>query len=137
MDDATLTRRLGAIIGRIPTFAWHPDGGAPSTSEIGVYYGKIPDRPDRAVGIRVYGDPDVPDLSVRRVQLRVRGSRRRPDGADVIADVLHAVLHERPRGDGISVIRRISFALLGADTSDREERSENYLITLDNLEASS
>src|SRR5690606_27530585 len=136
-DDSDLTIRLCEIVGRIPSFAWRPYGPAYTESEIGIHYGKIPDAPDRAVGIRVYNPIDDPDLLSRRVQLHIRGGRRQPFGADRIAGVLFAVLHERPRGDGFASILRTSAAPLGADDNGREERTENYLITLDNLEASS
>ena len=135
MDDSTLTIRLAEIVGDLPTFAWRPDGTAYTSDEIGVFYGAIPDGPDRAVGIRAYGTIDEPDLLSRRVQLHIRGARRAPFSADRIADVLFAVLHERVRGGGIASIRRTSSAPLGADGNGREERTENYLVVLDNLEA--
>lgn len=134
MDDSTLTIRLAEIIGNLPTFAWRPDGHAYTASEIGVFYGAIPDAPDRAVGVRVYNSIDD-DLLSRRVQLHIRGARRAPFSADRLAGVLFAVLHERVRGDGIASIRRTSSAPLGADGNGREERTENYLVVLDNLEA--
>ena len=137
MDDETLTIRLCEIVGAVPSYAWRPYGPAYASDEIGVFYGKIGDVPDRAVGIRVYNPIDEPDLLSRRVQLHIRGGRRQPFGADRIAGVLFAVLHERPRGDGFVSILRTSAAPLGADINGREERTENYLITLDNLEASS
>ncbi|HWU30195.1 MAG TPA: minor capsid protein [Microbacterium sp.] len=137
MDDETLTTRLCEIVGAVPSFAWRPYGPNYTDTEIGVFYGTIPDAPDRAVGIRVYSPIDEPNLLSRRVQLYVRGRRHQPFGADRIADVLFAVLHERPRGDGMASIFRTSAASLGADDNGREERTENYLITLDNLEASS
>lgn len=137
MDDSDVAFRLCEIIGRIPTFAWRLYGPAYLASEIGVQYGTITDDPDRAVGVRVYSPIDEPDLLSRRVQLHIRGGRRQPFGADRIAGVLFAVLHERSRGDGFVSIIRTSAVPLGADANGREERTENYLITLDNLEASS
>lgn len=137
MDDSDLTIRLCEIVGALPLFAWRPRGPAYSEAEIGVFYGTIPDAPDRAVGIRVYSPIDEPNLLSRRVQLHIRGGRRQPFGADRIAGVLFSVLHERPRGDGMVSILRTSAAPLGADANGREERTENYFITLDNLEASS
>ncbi|WP_417555593.1 minor capsid protein [Microbacterium sp.] len=137
MDDETLTIRLCEIVGALPLFAWRPSGPAYVPSEIGVFYGTLGDGPDRAVGIRVYSSIDDPDLHSRRVQLHIRGARYEPFGADRIADILFAVLHERPRGDGMASILRTSVAPLGADDNGREKRTENYLITLDNLEASS
>lgn len=137
MDDETLTMRLCEIVGALPLFAWRPYGPMYANPEIGVHYGAIDDQTDKAVGIRAYSPIDEPNLLSRRVQLHIRGGRREPFGADRIAGVLFAVLHERPRGDGMASILRTSAAPLGADLNGREERTENYLITLDNLEASS
>lgn len=135
MDDETITTRLGEILGSLPSFAWRPDGADPTDLEIGVYYGAVLDKPDRGVGITVYSSADQPDLLARRVQFDVRGRRAQPFGADRIAAVLFTVLDHRPRGDGFASVIRTSFARLGADTNGRDRRTENYLITLDNQEA--
>ncbi|MEN0021990.1 MAG: hypothetical protein AAGC61_01825 [Microbacterium sp.] len=137
MDDETLTHRLGEILGRIPTFAWRPrpEDPPPTEREVAVMYGALRDAPDRGVGIGVYNSVDEPDLLKRRVQFHIRGGRLQPFGADRIAGVVFAVLEGRLRGDGISSIVRQSFARLKADANGRELRTENYLITLDNLEA--
>jgi hypothetical protein len=137
VDDETLTLRLCEIVGGIPSFAWWLDDTPYPKTSIGVHYGSIDEQTDRAVGIRVYSPIDEPHLLSRRVQFHVRGGRRQPFGADRIASVLFTVLHERPRGDGIAGITRTSAVPLGPDDNGREERTENYLITLDNLEASS
>lgn len=137
MDDETLTHRLGEILGRIPTFAWRPreSDPAPTAHEVAVMYGKLRDAPDRGIGISVYNSLDEPDLLKRRVQFHIRGERLQPSGADRIAGVVFAVLEGRLRGNGISSIVRQSFTRLGADANGRDQRTENYLITLDNLEA--
>lgn len=137
MDDETLTRRLCAIVGAVPSFAWHTDGTPYPASAIGVHYGPLNDQTDKAVGITVYGSIDEPDLLSRRVQLHIRGGRREPFGADRIAGVLFAVLHDRTRGDGMASIRRISASPSTPDENGRMVRTDNYLITLDNLEAQS
>ena len=137
MDDRTLTLGLCEIVGSIPSFSWWLDGPPYPKSSIGVHYGTVDEQTDRAVGIRAYSASDDSDLHSRRVQLHIRGGRGDPSGADRIADVIFLVLHERLRGAGIASIRRTSFAPLGADVNGREERTENYFITLDNLEASS
>lgn len=137
MDDETLTTTLCEIAGGIPSFAWRETGPDYTASEIGVFYGPISESPDRAVGIQVYDPIDEPNLLSRRVQFHIRGGRGQRSGADRIAGILFAVFHERPRGDGIASILRTSAARLGADVNGREERTENYLITLDNMEASS
>lgn len=136
MDDSDLTVRLCEIAGSLPLFAWRPQGPAYTDSEIGVFYGAIPDEPDRAVGIRVYSPIDESGLLSRRVQFHIRGARRQPFGADRIAGILFATFHDRSRGDGMTSIRRTSAAPLGADANGREERTENYMVVLDNVEAS-
>jgi hypothetical protein len=137
VDDEILTHRLGEILGRVPTFAWRPgeNDPAPTPREVAVMYGKLRDAPDRGIGISVYNSLDEPDVLKRRVQFHIRGERLQPFGADRIAGVVFAVLEGRLRGGGISSIVRQSFTRLGADANGREQRTENYLITLDNLEA--
>lgn len=139
VDDVQLTKALCAIVGAVPGWSWRESGPAYTASELGVFYGPIADKPDRAIGVRLYGVPldDVNVSRERRVQFRVRGAPGRPDGADEIASVLRTVLSGVIRRDGISEIRLQSMAPLGADTNGREERSENYLVVLDNEEASS
>lgn len=138
MDDSTLTQRLCTILGGIDGWAWRPQGPAFTASEVGVNYGSLPDDgPDRVVGVRVYGTADDRERHERgrRVQLRFRGERHRPDGADVLADAAFAVLPMISRHAGISGIDRLSMSPLGADGNGREERTDNYIVTLDNEEA--
>jgi hypothetical protein len=139
VDDATLTKTVCMILGRVPGWEWRPTGPAYTAAEVGIYYGAIKDTPDRAIGVRVYSIPsDNPDTDRQRgVQLRIRGGRGRPDGADVIASVARPVLAGIVRQYGISEITFTSMAPLGADQNGRQERTENALITLDNPEASS
>lgn len=137
MDDVSLTKLLCAMVGRVPGWSWRETGPAYTNSELGVFYGPIADKPDRAIGVRLYGVPsdDVNTSRERRVQFRVRGAPGRRDGADSIASVLRTVLGGVVRQQGISEIRFQSMAPLGADTNGREERTENYLVVLDNQEA--
>ena len=137
MNDSTLTRTVCGLLGEIPGWAWRPDGPAYTASEVGVFYGAIGASPDRAAGVRVYGSDDdlVTGLAVRRVQVWVRGAPRDPSGADALADAAFGVLQGLSRREGISGISRLSMAPLGADTNGREERSDNYIVTIDNPEA--
>jgi hypothetical protein len=138
VDDAQLTFTLCSILGRIPSWSWRPDGPGYTASEVGIFYGAIGATPDRAVGVRVYGTEDDPlaDLYGRRAQLHFRGGKNQRDGADRMAGAAFVVLDGLSRVGGISGIRRISFGSLGADDNGREERTDNYRITLDNPEAS-
>ena len=136
MDDAALTDRICELLGRVPGWSWLPDADDDYPANVvGIRYGATQPTPDRTIGVRVYSSTDD-DTHVRRVQIRTRGGRLDPAGADTLAGVVFTVLHGLSRWGGISDIRRISFGPLGADDLGREERSENYQIILDNPEAS-
>ncbi|MDT3331404.1 minor capsid protein [Microbacterium sp. KSW-18] len=137
MDDETLTIRLCELLGTVPGWKWRPKGPAYTASEVGIFYGAISSAPDRAIGVRVYAATDDPQTgeSQRRVQFWFRGSRNAPNGADKLASPTFAMLQSLPRTGGISGISRVSMVPQGADGNGRTERSDNYLITLDNLEA--
>ncbi|WP_295035400.1 minor capsid protein [uncultured Microbacterium sp.] len=138
MDDSTLTKLILSVLSEIPDWEWHDDDETPyADGETGLFYGAIGPTPDRAVGARVYGGTDDPEtgLKIRRVQLRTRGEPGRKDGADVLADAAFARLKKLSRVGGILGIRRESMTPLGADTNGREERSDNYAVTVDNVEA--
>lgn len=134
MDDEALTTRVCELLGRIPSFEYPATA---ATLGIAVFYGRIDDAPDRAVGVRVYGVTDEQHLHWRRVQIRVRGGKRKRRDADQIAGVVFTALHGLSRVGGISGIRRDSMTPLGADLNGRDERTENYTIILDNPEATS
>lgn len=137
MDDVTLTKTICTILGEIPGWAWRPDGPAYTGSEVGVFYGPIGAAPDRAVGVRVYGTTDerIEHYGWRRVQLRLRGARDQPDGADELAGLAFEALQGLSRMGGISGVSRQSMAPAGADENRREERTDNWIIILDNQEA--
>lgn len=134
MDDETLTDRVCDFLATLPTFSYRTD---PPAGGVTVFYGAIDDDPDRAVGVRIYGATDERHLHWRRAQLRTRGDRRSKQDADKIAAVVFAALHGLSRVGGISGIRRESMSPLGADQNGREERTDNYIIILDNQESSS
>ena len=134
MDDETLTDRVCDFLATLPTFSYRddaPDGG------VQIFYGSTDDEPDRAIGVRVYGAVDERHLHWRRAQVRSRGEKRNKQDADKIAAVVFAALHGLSRVGGISGIRRESMSPLGADQNGREERTDNYIIILDNQESSS
>lgn len=137
MDDETLTIRVCELLGTVPGWKWRPRGPAYTSAEVGIFYGPIAASPDRAIGVRVYAATDDPvtGLAQRRVQLWFRGLRNAPNGADKLASPAFAMLQNLPRTGGISGITRLSMVPQGADGNGRTERSDNYLITLENLEA--
>lgn len=132
MDDVVLTKLLCQVLGTIPGWAWLDHAGA----GVGVFYGAIGSEPDRAVGVRLYDIADADDVRGRRAQFRFRGSPWDRASADALADEAERVLTSLVRFQGISGVVRESFARLGADESGRDERADNYTITLDNEEAS-
>ncbi|WP_102193209.1 minor capsid protein [Microbacterium aurantiacum] len=133
MSDATLKTTLCEILGSIDGFEWSTD---PYTADVvGVFYGRIEETPDRAVGVRLYGSSDTRDLTRRKAQIWVRGARGERDSADRIADDVFARFDKLSREGGILGIRRESMSDQGSDDNGREQRSENYTITLDNKEA--
>lgn len=137
MDDAELTKLLCAVLGGIDGWVWSETGDGYDSAEVCVFYGRIPEKPDVAAGVRVYGGTDdrFPALSWRRAQVRLRGGRGDPAGADVLGGAVFRALQGLAGVPGISDISRTSFAPLGADTNEREERTENFIIILDNQES--
>lgn len=136
MTDADLTRALCAVLGGIQ--GWTFSETEPYTADVvGVFYGAIESRPDRAVGVSVYDLADYPraHLRGRRAQVRYRGAPRDRAGADDMADLAEPVLTRIRRQHGIAEVLRVSFAKLGPDGSGRQERTDNFIITLDNEEA--
>lgn len=133
MDDAEITKALCRILALVPGWQFEDHEGA----DLAIFYGAIGTEPDRAIGVRVYGQPLTADgRQVRRAQLRTRGSRGQPDDADYMAGVATSVLEGISRQYGINGITHLSSAPAGADTNLRDERTDNFLIIIDNPEAS-
>jgi hypothetical protein len=114
--------------------------GPYSSSQVGVFYGPIGSAPDRAVGVTLYSATEaVPadgyPMQWRRVQVRIRGARNTPNGADVLASQVKTALSNLSRTAGINNTQRVLVAPLGADGNGRTERADSYSITLDNPEA--
>lgn len=136
MTDAEVTRALCGLLGALSGWKYDEDPGTGyDETDVRVTYGSVQDWPDQGVGVRVYDGDDPENLTVRRAQLRFRGNRDRPDGADELADAAFAQLHGLVRVAGINTLTRISFGPLGADVNGREERTDNYEVILDNTEA--
>lgn len=138
MNDSTLTRLVCSLLADLPGWEWRPDGPAYQDEETAIFYGAIDATPDRAVGARVYAasDDSVKALSLRRMQLRFRGRPERVDDADNMADLALLRLQGLSRVGGISGIRRDSMSPSTADDTDRQQRTDNYTLILDNQEAS-
>lgn len=138
MDDITLTKAICQILATANAWAWQPTGPAYTSGQVGIFYGAIGAAPDRAVGVTLYGDTDELEtgLAVRRVQIRHRGAKGAPDGADTLAAATFSALQGLSRTAGISLANRVLVARLGADGNARQERADSYQIILDNPEAS-
>jgi hypothetical protein len=141
LNDVELTKLVCALLGEIPGWDWHDsDEDLPDAEPyvyardvVGVFYGPISDTPDKAAGVTVYGSTDERHLSWRRVQIRLRGDRGRPNGADALSAPSFELLQGLTI-PGIADISRLSMAPAGVDQNRRNERTENYIIILDNQE---
>lgn len=136
MNDADLTRLLAHALATID--GWVYSEVEPYTAEqTGIHYGAIAPSPPRGVGVRVYDSNDYERDHVfgRRAQIRFRGTAYVVDDADRMADQALPVLLALRRDVGIAKVTRQSFLTLGPDGNGRQERTDNYLITLDNEEA--
>lgn len=137
MDDDVLTRVICERLAGAGVGVWRPAGPAYTAAETGIFYGALGATPDRALAVAVYLPVDDVEtgIALRYLQVRSRGPRNLPDGADVLAGAVFRALHGTyPRG-GIARITRTSAARLGADGNSRQERTDNYLVILDNPEA--
>lgn len=117
---------------------WQPTGAYAATGLPPVFLRALGDRPDAAVSLAAYGDPDYEDAGlsdvVQGVQIRTRAAT--PDACDDLADAIWDVLHgaEMLRlGTGAAqvattLIRRRSTAALGRDAAGRFERVDNYYV---------
>jgi hypothetical protein len=98
----------------------------------GIVLGRLPDGPDRALGLTTYpvGDDDSTD-SITGVQVRLRAGVNPLDVLD-LSDAVFNVLHGRrswmARGVRVEISWRNSEAWIGQDSRGRMERSANYYL---------
>lgn len=139
MDTSALTTSIAGLLDAAGVGVWRPTGPDYTDSETGIFYGAIGPSPDKAIGVSVYGQQDDIETTVqtRSVQIRYRGAPGVPNGADIVADAGFEALQGTYHVPGIARITRSFVSNLGADTSGRQERADNYTIVLDALEASS
>lgn len=135
-----LLEGLAAHIAGNGIAAWDPEGVYdPDSAEAVITMRALPDRPDRALALALYGDTDTDDVGLAdvtpAVQIRTRGTTD-PRVVDDLADAVWQLLHGATMltlGSGITavhttLIHRRSGALLGPDASGRHERTDNYYI---------
>jgi len=138
MDTTEVTYAVAQILAEADVGQWRPTGPGYAPAEVGIYYGPIHASPDRAIGVTVYTQTDdvVTGLQDRYVQVRCRGAKGQPNGADLIADAAFEALHGVYHHLGFARVTRTSTAPLGADENGRQERTDNYRVIIDNSEAS-
>lgn len=96
----------------------------------GIVLGRVPDGPDRVVGLTPYpvSDDDSTD-SVTGIQFRMRAGTD-PTGVVQLANGIFTVLHNRRnyqvRGVQVEISWRNSQAWIGQDATGRMEISANY-----------
>lgn len=137
MDTTTLVTAVNQILHDAGAGVWHPTGPAYTSAQTGIFYGPIGAAPDKAIGVTSYNQTDdvVNGEAIRYIQVKCRGAKGAPNGADVIADAAKDALHGVYHTSGFARISRNSAAPLGADENGRQERVDNYQILLDNPEA--
>ena len=141
-STATFTSRLRAgvawFLASEGVGIWNDDPRIPYTrDDVALTLKKLPPQPDNAIAVEVYDQEDdiVLPGSTIYVQLMFRAAAGGQRGdVDNIADAAFDALHGRHRFNAGSVrvarAYRISSAPLGADDNGREERSDNYALTV-------
>ncbi len=135
-DDGELTLLLCRSLAEATGWQWHESGPNYGAAGVTLVAGDLDDTSDQMVGVTVYGGTDLDSqfLHWRMAQFRFRGARGDLVGAASLASRAFAARHTLSRLGGISSVSRRSFARLGADDNGREERTDNYTVTLDNQE---
>jgi len=138
MDTTQVTTAVCVLLDAAGVGEWRPTGPSYTLNEAGIVYGPLPALPDKCIGVTVYTSTDdiTTGLAVRYVQIRFRGPKGAPNGADTLADAAFDALQGVHHTSGFARIARQSSAPLGADENARLERTDNYQILLDNPEAS-
>lgn len=132
MKDSEAIEALAQILEDRSVGKWDPSGTY-AASDVGIFYGPISSKPDRAIGITRYGgSPDATydgDRGPRLFQVRVRGLPGSTKSADDLADAVDAVLRRMAHTAGLSSAWASGPLPLGADGSLRTELTLNYLVT--------
>lgn len=114
---------------------WKPTG-AYDAAEIGIVLGVPTQQPISLVALAAYANVDSPALSDSTVglQVRVRGPNADPTPADDLADAVFDVLQgfrgDLPNEVHVVYAKRTSTYPLGIDGNGRQERTDNYDLTV-------
>jgi len=129
--DAALLQGVAELLDAEGIGRYSPDAVLPA-DVTGIVLGKIPDGPDRALGLTPYpvADDDSTD-SVTGIQARMRWGTDATGLVD-LADAVFNVLHNRRsyllRGVWVEISWRQSQAWIGQDTRGRMELTANYYL---------
>ncbi|MGX1116410.1 hypothetical protein RKD37_001773 [Streptomyces ambofaciens] len=127
--DADLFRGVAELLDAQGVGTYDPDAVLPA-DVTGIVLGKVPDGPDRVLGLTPYpvADDDSTD-SVTGIQARMRWGTDAA-GLVTLADDVFNVLHNRrsytARGVWVEISWRNSQAWIGQDTRGRMELVGNY-----------
>lgn len=115
---------------------YRPSGGY-QADDTAIVFGEPPSDPDRVIAITVYASDDegqVP-LSHMRVQFMCRGVPNDVLDAGEVAGLVFTAMqgleHLQCGTAHINLSERISRITLGADTNQRQLRSDNYVLDVD------
>lgn len=103
----------------------------------GIVFGQLPSEPVNALGVHPYpvSTDTQPDVDTLGIQVRIRTDSPYPDDALRIADQLEEFFHGREHltfGDWhVPVMWRHSVAVLGPNTNDHFEITDNYYMHVD------
>lgn len=122
---------------------WHDEAiavyrptSAYSADETAIVFGVPGQNPPRQIALAVYNNTDDAALSdsVVLLQVRVRGADADPFGADDLADAvfddLQGFIGNLPNGIRVVYAKRNSTFPLGIDGNGRQERTDNYELTV-------
>ncbi|MFM9675769.1 minor capsid protein [Streptomyces brasiliscabiei] len=127
--DADLLQGVAELLDAENVGTYNPNGVLPAGST-GIVLGKVPDGPDRAIGLTPYpvSDDDSTD-AVTGIQARMRAGTD-PVGVVQLANDVFTVLHNRRsydvHGVQVEISWRNSQAWIGQDTHGRMELVANF-----------
>lgn len=106
---------------------YRPAGGYTASDPAPVFFGKMPDTPDRCIVVTVY---PLPAPHQWGVQVRCRGARGSTVSAEDLADPARTALHDLRDlvwgGTGVDLLALASAARMGFDSADRDEVALNF-----------
>lgn len=127
--DADLLQGVAELLDAESVGTYSPNDPLPAGAT-GIVLGKVPDGPDRVIGLTPYpvADDDSTD-SVTGMQARMRAGTN-PLDVIQMANAVFTALHNRTsydvRGVRVEISWRNSQAWIGQDSSDRMELVANY-----------